>query len=167
MLANARAKLPGVNLFQADMTDFSVLEPVDALVCLFSSIGYVFPESRLRQAASSFASAIRPGGCLLLEPWVSPEDYDVGRPSVDTYNDSDLALSRICIAQQEEEFAVLNFSYSVAFRDHRVEHFEAVHKIWMAPHDLIRDVLEEAGFAVRRQATDGMTGRGLFVGKRL
>ena len=166
MLSNAKAKLPGVNLFEADMADFSILEPVDALVCLFGGVGYVFPEERLRRAAACFAEAVRPGGCVIVEPWISPEDYDAGRPSVDTYNDPDLAVSRICVAKRDADFSILNFSYSVAFRDHQVEQFTSSHKIWMAPHSLIEEVFQEAGFEMRKHPSDSTNFRGLLVGQR-
>ena len=61
LLEIARQKLPDVPLFQANMADFTTKDPSDALLCLFSSVGYLYPEEELRSAASCFARAVRPG----------------------------------------------------------------------------------------------------------
>ena len=42
ILEIARAKLPNIHLFEGDMVNFEVEEPFDAILCLFSSIGYVW-----------------------------------------------------------------------------------------------------------------------------
>ena len=66
MLALARAKLPPeVELWLADMTSVRVREPVEALLCLFSSIGYLHGEDRLSAAARAFAQALVPGDYLV------------------------------------------------------------------------------------------------------
>jgi len=166
MLAVARAKLPGVNLFQADMADFSLLEPCDALLCLFSSIGYVYPRENLEKAARCFAKAVRPGGCLVVEPWLSREALDEGRPTVQTYNDEHLALARMCVTKVEGELTAMEFEYMVAFRDHQVERFTALHKLWMAPRELYLEVFDAAGFDIRFEEVGLMPERGLFVGTR-
>ena len=58
MLRHARERLPGAHLFQADMTDFEAPYPCDALLCLFSSIGYLTTAEALAAAARRFAAAL-------------------------------------------------------------------------------------------------------------
>ena len=41
MLEVARQKVPDVPLWEADLRDFTVEAPMQAILCLFSSIGYV------------------------------------------------------------------------------------------------------------------------------
>src|SRR4051812_24592288 len=47
MLAIARERLPNVSLHEGDMTDFDLGKRFEAVVCMFSSIGYVRTEERL------------------------------------------------------------------------------------------------------------------------
>jgi len=166
MLGVARSKLPGVDLFQADMEDFSVLEPRDALVCLFSSIGYLLSQASLEAAARCFAAAVRPGGCLLVEPWITLDGFDPGKPTVQVYNDDNLALARMCVSRLEGQVSVLDFNYMIAFRDHQVEQLQESHRLWMAPHDVLVAAFENAGFEIRYDASGFSEGRGLLVGRR-
>ncbi len=52
LLRVARERVPGMAMHQGDMTRFDLGRRFDAVVCLFSSIGYVRTEERLRQAAA-------------------------------------------------------------------------------------------------------------------
>src|SRR5947207_6179295 len=61
MLAVARRKLADVPLAEADLRDFELAEQVEAVLCLFSSIGYLHEEADLRQTAGAFARALVPG----------------------------------------------------------------------------------------------------------
>jgi ubiquinone/menaquinone biosynthesis C-methylase UbiE len=48
MLAVAKKKHPKIRFHQGDMTNFDLGRQFDAIVCLFSSIGYVRTKSRLQ-----------------------------------------------------------------------------------------------------------------------
>jgi len=48
MLGVARERLPNVPLHEGDMADFELRKRFDAVVSMFSSIGYVLTEERLR-----------------------------------------------------------------------------------------------------------------------
>jgi daunosaminyl-N,N-dimethyltransferase/N-dimethyltransferase len=167
MLAVAREKVPDVALFRADMTDFAVDAPVDALLCLFSSIGYVHPEARLRAAAACFARAVRPGGALIVEPWLAPDGYTPGRASMQTYDGAGLKLCRACISQREGEMAVLRFHWLAAAQGApEVEHFVETHHLWLCPTATLLAAFEDAGFACRMEPDGLSPGRGLLIGRR-
>jgi len=117
MLDRARQKLPGVPLFRADMTDFSVSEPADALLCLFSSIGYVYPEDRLAAAGRSFAAAVKPGGALIVEPWLTEGTYRIGHLGLNTFESEELKLCRASVARKEGDLAVLDFHWLLLMPD--------------------------------------------------
>src|SRR5689334_8434924 len=86
MLDVARAKVPGATFFQADMADFALDPPADAIVCLFSSIGYLEPSRDLPRAAACFHRALRPGGVALVEAWYPPEGFFPGTLTVQTWD---------------------------------------------------------------------------------
>lgn len=166
MLDEARRKAPDARLWQADMRHFEVEEPYDALLCLFSGIGYLLDEGALREAAARFAAALRPGGLLLVEPWFVAEDWEVGRPSLQTFQSPDLQVARATVADRRGELAVMDMHWLIARRGQRVEHRVDRHEMWLCPRATMRRVFEEAGFAVRFDEDGLMRDRGLFLGRR-
>ena len=68
LLDLARQRLPDVPLHQRDMADFDLGRRFDAVVCLFSAIGYVKTADRLRRAVACLAAHVAPGGVLVVEP---------------------------------------------------------------------------------------------------
>ena len=67
----------GVRVHSASMDAFDIEERFDAVVCLFSSIGYT---SDLPGAIGSMARHLNPDGVLIIEPWLRP-DQSVGNVS--------------------------------------------------------------------------------------
>jgi daunosaminyl-N,N-dimethyltransferase/N-dimethyltransferase len=166
-LAVARRKLPDVELVQADMRNFDLAPPFQALLCLFSSIGYLTDETQLCAAAACFARAVAPGGALILDPWFTADKWDVGRPSLTSGTSRDLVVARACVAQRDGELAVMDMEYLVARRDApAVERFSERHVLWLCPHETLLQVLDDAGFDVRPDPRSLSPGRGLFVGRR-
>lgn len=168
MLRVAREKLPDANLFHADMTGFKVDKPFDALLCLFSSIGYVFPEERLRAAAQCFASAVRVGGALIVEPWLNAETFAPGRPSVHTFANDDLCLCRMSIGQREGNLSIFDFHWMAAERGgQEVERFVERHQLWLYTTAQVLGAFRDAGFDCRFEENGLMKDRGLVIGRRV
>lgn len=169
MLAVARRKLPTTPLFVADMADPTALPEAgaDVLLCLFSSIGYLFPEARLRSAAQAFAAALRPGGVLLVEPWLTERNFREGNPSLQTYDSPELKLARATIARRDGALSVLDMHWLVAKKGRpEVEHFVDHHALWMCPTETMLGVFREVGFEVRYDPDGLMKDRGLIIGRR-
>jgi daunosaminyl-N,N-dimethyltransferase/N-dimethyltransferase len=167
MLDVARACVAGVPLFRADMADFEVERPFDALLCLFSSIGYLEGAERLAAAAACFARALRPGGLLVVEPWIAPDDYHPGYAHMDTYADDDIKLCRASVSRREGDRAVVEFHWLAARRGGGVEHFTDRHALWLCPREQMIEIFEDAGFACRFEPEGLMKMRGLIVGRRV
>lgn len=166
MIAVARTKLPSCRLWVADMRAFEVEAPVDALICLFSSIGYLTDQAQLEQAAARFHAALRPGGLLVIEPWLTPEQWRDGHPSLQTYDSPDLKLARGTVGRREGELSVLDMHWLVVRPGQPVEHFVDQHRVWLCPRDQMRQIFEAAGFDLRFEDPGLPRGRGLFIGKR-
>lgn len=167
MLDVARRKLPDLPLFRADIRDFVVREPVDAITSLFSTIGYLRDEAELAAAARAFAAALRPGGALVIEPWLTREGLDVGRPGLQTATgDPDLLLARAMVSRVEGEHSVLDMHWLVARRGADVEHFVERHVLWLCPRETFLRVLGDAGFDARFEPDGLMKGRGLYLAVR-
>lgn len=166
MLAVARQKVPGASLWQADMARFAVDAPFDALISLFSSIGYLTELDQLRAAAACFHAALRPGGVLVVEPWLTVEQWRAGRASLQTYDSPDLKLARATVSETDGDISVMDMHWLVVRTGQPVEHFVDRHRVWLCPRDVMRAAFEEAGFEVRFDEPGLPRGRGLFIGRR-
>ena len=62
------------------MTDFDLATTYDAVTCLFSAIGYVRTVDRMNRAVACMARHVKPGGVLIVEPWITPDEVET-RPS--------------------------------------------------------------------------------------
>jgi SAM-dependent methyltransferase len=79
LLAVARERLPSVPLHSGDMRDFELGRRFDVVTCLFSSIGYVRDDDELDRAIAAMARHLSPGGLMVVEPWFTPEMWNVGQ----------------------------------------------------------------------------------------
>jgi daunosaminyl-N,N-dimethyltransferase/N-dimethyltransferase len=147
VLALARDKLgDDAELWQADMRDFELSRPADALLCLFSSIGYVHPVEQLARALGAFHRALRPGGVLVIEPFLTPDKFQLGHGAIQTYQGEDLQLARAAVAEQDGRLSIFDFHWLAVRHGQPVEHFCERHELWLYTHDETRAALRAAGF---------------------
>jgi SAM-dependent methyltransferase len=169
MLACARRKLPeSVLLFEADMAAFDLATPVDAVISLFGSIGYVHPLARLEAAASCFFRALRPGGVLIVEPFVAPEVFVAGRTFMHTYDGPELKLCRMSSSAREGDLAELHFHWT-ALRSGALEpeRFSEKHTLYLIPSGTMLEVFTRAGFEARFDRSSGFSDdRGILIAGR-
>lgn len=161
MVAEARGK--GHDARLADMRAHR-FGPVDALVCLFSSIGYIAPED-LPAVASCWFESVREGGVVLVEPWIAPETAVSGHMATHTYDSEELKLVRAAVHLREGRVSVLDFHWLV-LRPEGVEHFLDPHRLHLTTHEELAAVFTDAGFSVRVEQDGLMPGRGLLVLRR-
>ena len=167
MLEIARKRAPDSPVFVADMAELQVDQPFDALLCLFSSIGYIHGTDRLLRTVSAFADALRVDGVLVIEPWVSPDVGIPGHPVLMTYEDDDLKVCRAFVTRAEGRRSILDFHWLVAQRDVGVEHLTERHELYMYTRQELLDRLSDAGFRARFEPDGLVPGRGLIVGRKL
>lgn len=165
MLAVARRRLKSP-VWVADFLDFVVPEPVDAVTCLLSAIGYLLDEPSLRAAALRFGAAVRPGGVLIVEPWLTVETWDVGRPVAQAVNSPDLSVARVNVAEREGEISPLNLQWLVVPRGGPVRSFVEHHRLWLCPHPTLLAAFDAAGFECRMEPQGFTKDRGLLIGVR-
>lgn len=166
MLAVARGKLPGVHLWRAELTGVAVERPYDATLCLFSSIGYLTDEAGLRAAARALAGTVRPGGVLLVEPWLEAASYTVGKPSLATYTSPELCLARASVAAREGELSISDMHWLVAPAGGEVERFSERHVLWLCPRPVLVAAFQAAGLEARLEEAGLMKDRGLLIARK-
>jgi len=161
MLAVARERLPDVPFHEGDMAVFALGERFDAVVCMFSSIGYVRTEERLRSAIASMARHLEPGGVLVVEPWLSPDvwmDRHVGAVFVD---DPELKIARMNVAQREGTVSMFEFEYLVGTPD-GIERFTERHELGLFTVEQYLQAFRIAGLEAEHDQ-EGPMGRGLYI----
>jgi SAM-dependent methyltransferase len=161
MLAVARERLPQASFHQGDMADFDLGRSFDAVVCMFSSIGYVRTEERLRSALAAMARHLQPGGVLVVEPWLSPDvwqDRHVGGVFVD---EPKLKIARMNAARRDGDVSVVDFHYLVA-TPAGVEHFTELHELGLFTVEQHLAAFRAAGLEAEHDP-EGPMGRGLYV----
>ncbi|MDQ3327789.1 MAG: class I SAM-dependent methyltransferase [Chloroflexota bacterium] len=164
ILVVARRNNPGVTFHEADLTAFELSKRFDVVMCLFSSIGYAGSVGRLNSAVRTFERHLLPGGVVLVEPWITVEDYQPGHVSARFVDSQDLKVARINVSAIEGRVAVLNFHYLVATPE-GVRHFTERHELGLYTDEEYRRAFEQAGLEVSYEG-DGLTGRGMYIGAK-
>ena len=164
MLALARKRNPGVLFHLADMVDFDLGHQFDAIVCLFSSIGYTKTLARLNQALQTMRRHLRPGGVIVVEPWLRPEMYKVGHIAAVFVNEPDLKIARMNKSELADGVSIMNFHYLVATPE-RIEYFTELHELGLFTHEEYLNAFRVNGLEVVHDADpEKLMGRGLYIG---
>ncbi len=164
MLARARELNPDVVLHRGDMLDFELDRRYDAVICLFSAIGYVRTETNLCRAVANMAHHLSPGGVLIVEPWLTLDRYRPGGVHATYVDEPDLKIARINRSELDGNLAVMVMHYLVGTPD-EVSWFTEEHTLGLFSVAAYREAFEAAGLAVIHDEV-GLIGRGLYIGVR-
>ncbi len=164
LLAIARERLPDVALHEADLVTLDLGREFDVVTCLFSSIAYVVTRERLAAACAALARHVAPGGVLLVEPWVLPEEWlpdHVGAVFVD---EPDLKIARVNAPGRLTDPLVTEMEYLVG-TPAGVEHIVERHELGMFTREEYLAAVAAAGLEAE-WVEGGLIGRGLVLGRR-
>jgi ubiquinone/menaquinone biosynthesis C-methylase UbiE len=161
MLKVAQKKHPRISFHQGDMTDFDLNRHFDAIVCLFSSIGYVITKSRLQKAIKNMDRHLLPGGVLLIEPWFTPEQWHPGRAFMTQVNKPDLKIVRMSHSGQKRKISTIEFQYLIG-TSRGIEHSIEIHQLGLFTHKEYMDAFKAAKLNVTHDK-EGLDGRGLYI----
>ncbi len=167
LLAITRERHPELRFHLADMVDFDVGRTFDAVVCLFSAIGYVRTVDRLNAAIETMARHLKPGGVLLVEPWITPEAHTLGTVHALYVDQPTLKIARINVSAAHERVSILDFHYLVG-TPAGVAQFTERHELGLFTEDEYRDAAIAAGLETTfiPGTRSGLTDRGLLIGVR-
>lgn len=164
MLDLARSRVPAVPLHEGDMRTFELDREFDAIVCLFSAIGYMTTIEDLRQAICQMAGHLPDGGVLAVEPWFSPDDWTPGTLHADCAKDDNLAVARVNRAGIDGNISTIEMTYVVATPD-RFDTFSEFHRMGLFIPTEYEDAFKAAGLSFEHDL-EGLIGRGLFIGTK-
>ena len=165
MVRVAQAKVPSGEFRVADMTDFTLGATYDAVVCLFSSIGYVRTLANVRRTLAGFRRHLAPGGVIVVEPWFAPDAMHPGRVDVTTVEAEGLKVCRMAHVQVEGRLSRVRFEYLIG-RAEGIERASELHELGLFTPVEMQESFREAGLAADYDA-DGFSGRGVYVTRPL
>ncbi|UCF10367.1 MAG: class I SAM-dependent methyltransferase [Candidatus Bipolaricaulota bacterium] len=164
MLAVARESCPDIPFHQGDMRTFALDKRFDIVTCLFSSIGYVLTSDGLRSAMERMAAHLVPGGVLIVEPWLTPDSWIPGTVHGLFVDEPDLKIARVntsLTVNGRSSFDLHHLIGTPEGTEHIVEH----HELGLFTSDEMITAATEAGL-VPAFDEEGLTGRGLLIGRR-
>jgi SAM-dependent methyltransferase len=160
----ARQRCPGGRFFRGDMASFDLGKTYDAVLCLFSSIGYVRTQDRLTQTARTIRRHVAPGGVAIIEPWLTPETFKGGSVYLNSVDREDLKISRVSRSEVRDRISWIEFQYLVA-EPSQIRHLTEVHELGLFTQEEMLEALRAGGFHEVDFDPDGLTGRGLYVAR--
>ena len=163
MLDQAREALPGVLLVEGDMRTFRLAQRFDAVVCLFSSIGYMRSVQELDAAVGSMAAHLSAGGVLVVDGWTRPDAWiDPGTVHVEVARGDGVAAARVGRSRREGNTTYLELHHLVGTLD-GIEHLVDHHELTLFTDDQYQDAFRRSGLSVERVDSQ-MPGRDRYIG---
>jgi ubiquinone/menaquinone biosynthesis C-methylase UbiE len=164
MLDVARNHLPEIEFLHGDMVDFDLGKTFDVVTCLFSSIGYVRTAERLDAAIASMARHVAPGGMLIVEPWIRPEDWIDGDVVADLIDHDFVKLAHMTKSSRDGDVSFVENHYLAGLPD-GIEHRVTRHTLGLFTWERQEEAFAKAGLTATVDP-HGIIGRGLIVGQR-
>ncbi len=147
----------------ADMTAFDLGTSYDVVMSLFSSIGYALNVNKLESALACFRRHVRNDGIVIVEPWLTPDNFESGRHHEQQAEQDGMRVTRHCLTAVEDHVSTLHFNYIVE-QDGKQERFEETHRLGLFTVDEMQQAFNKAGLKVTYDE-HGLTGRGLYIGR--
>jgi hypothetical protein len=116
----------------------------------------------MEKAVASMARHLRPSGMLVIEPWLTPESYWVGRITANFVDQPELKIAWMYTSERKDRLSIFNISYLVGTRD-GVHHFVEKHEMGLFAHEEYLAAFETAGLEVKYDPK-GLFGRGMYTG---
>ena len=159
----ARAKHPAGRFHQGDMADFHLGRRYDALLCLFSSIGYVRTLEAVQGTLGRFREHLAEGGVVIVEPWFPPGALEPGKKYTRTVEVGGRRVVRTGSTTVEGRLSRVRFDYEI-HEAGGVRRATEVHELGLFTTEEMLLCFEEAGLAAKHEYP-GLTDRGLFIAR--
>jgi SAM-dependent methyltransferase len=165
MLVIARERLgPDIPLYVADQRDFDLSLRFDAVVSLFSVIGYVRSLRGLRRAIRAMARHVAPDGVLIVEPWVMPTDWKAGMVHSEYVREATLRIARMSVSTRVGRLSIMDMHWLVG-TPLGVERIRERLVLGLFSDEEYRAAFRTAGMSVRRDGELLPEGRGVYIAR--
>lgn len=161
-VAIARRKHARGRFLDADMRDFHLARRYDAILCLFSSIGYLKTLDGVIAALNCFREHLAPGGVIAVEPWFPPGVLEHGRIVENSAEGNGVRISRTSRVEVDGRLSRLHFDYEIADAG-ATRVVKEIHELGLFTTDEMLDAFRAAGLQAKYDPT-GLD-RGLFIAR--
>jgi len=159
----ARLKHPEGRFYEADMREFTLPGRYDAIICMFSSIGYVKTLPELERTFRTFRRHLAPGGVVIVEPWFPPEVMKSGHQSTRSAEAGGVRVERVGNIEVEGRLSRLQFDYTIHEGD-RVRQTTELHELGLFTVAEMLDAFSAAGLNAEHHAPSERN-RGLYIAR--
>jgi len=160
----AQARHPDGRFEIADMRNFHLGRAYDAVISLFSSIGYARDLGALKSTIRCMAEHVAPHGVLMVEPWFQPGDARDRFVSCLVRETPDVTVCRMSHTRVEDRVSRLQFEYLIGTAD-GLERRSETHELGLFTREEMEAAFSQAGFPAEYDPA-GPMGRGLYVARR-
>ena len=119
-------------------------------------------QTQLDLAVRNMSEHLKPGGVLILEPWITPQQWRKGLVHANFVDQPELKVARMNISKTRGRLSVLDMHHLVA-TPNRVEHFVERLELGLFTHDEYLDAFRRACLETSYDP-EGLMGRGLYIG---
>lgn len=161
LLKIACERCPEVTFRQGNMVDFNLGYTFDIITCLFSAIAYVKTIEYLEQAIACMARHLTPGGIMVVEPWVSPENYWKNKIVANYVDEPELKIAWMYTHEIEGLVSIFDINYLVG-TPQGVEYFTERHEMGLFTHEQYLEAFRKAALKVDYDPK-GLFGRGMYL----
>lgn len=167
LLDLARERCPDTRFHQGDMIRFDLGRQFDVVTCLFCSIGYVVTLDNAERAIATMASHVRPGGLLIVEPWITPEQCWTNKVTADFVTEPELKIVRMHTHEVEGRSSVYDIHCLIG-TPQGVEHFVEREVLGLFSREEYESAFRKAGLDVTYQDQALFPGHkyGLYIASR-
>jgi SAM-dependent methyltransferase len=167
LLQIASENYPNIPFHQNDMINFDLGCEYDVITCLFCSIGYMTELENAQRAIARMAAHVKPGGILIVEPWITPEQCWTDRVSSEVLDRPELKIVRMHTHEKEGRTSIFNI-HNLIGTPQGVEHFVEREVLGLYTHEEYLTAFAMAGLEATYLQTELFPGHayGLLIGKK-
>lgn len=163
ILQVAKTNCPETEFIKSDMALLDIGRQFDVITSLFSSIGYVLTRERLKDTLQGMAMHLRSGGVLIVEPWITPQNFESDYTVLTTYEDEHVKIARMGQTElRDNNISFLQMHYLISERGRKVLHFTDDNLLGLFTTEEILADMAESGLQAEF-IQDDLFKRGLFV----
>jgi ubiquinone/menaquinone biosynthesis C-methylase UbiE len=166
MLAVARRNVSGVRFVQADMRELDLGKKFDVILCLFSAIGHIRTKNEVRRTLLNFASHLKKGGVLIVEPWIQASQWKDKTTHMQIYDTKPLKIIRLNYSWTDGTFSYLDERYLIGKERKGIDYVVDRHLLRFFEPDFALSVLRKAGLEAEFVQEGLMPDRGLLIATR-
>lgn len=159
----AQCKNPAGRFERANMIDFDLGRRYDAVICMFSSIGYVLTLEHVTATLSRFAAHLAPGGVVIVEPWFRPDSFHHGRVHQHSVECEGFPVARMGYSTVEGRISTIHFEYLIGGPG-GIARASEDHALGLFTTEELRACFAAAGLTAEYDPVGPMN-RGLFVAR--